>query len=632
MTSSETLRSVEEDDSTAKKKRDLFYDVYGPEGKAEVVFNSPEDNSVLDLKDIQGLVTWVLGEGFMPSWVFIKNKPLIPKVVMLYMPGLDAALFLSLSKMLHNLKKICGKPRPVLALSCVSDSMQTIDALLTCKMKRKRDENRPALTSHQEEGSHDTDSLTFTELTKDIPFPVTYYTLTEKELEENGYSLNQPGFLSTLPAPPGSPFHEMLALDCEMCITNEGFELTRITLVDIKGQWQIWRSAIAKCLGCNTQILAKYERCYPESDVKHGYKVCDFHGSSHKFSAVIPLLRNRLTVLIDRLVKPSNAIIDYNTRFSGITPEMLNGVTTSLRDIQELFLKFVYEETILVGHSLENDLLALKISHELIIDTAVLYRHPRGTSHKKALRFLAKKFLAREIQQSTNGHDSIEDARATLELALLKIRNGKVQPSYQQGPDFGSPPSFTRKKFLSILSESGKTSSLIDDISIVKRYASESSNAIPVISDDEALAKTKKEVKNDKVHFIWTQFSELHSYLKKQAEDSDSLNERLAEMMALQTCQNNSAKQKGFKLKAPAELKEIMARMDARIYNLYLSLPTNAMMIIFTGHGDTAIVRRLRRMLAEQNESNLCREKIVETLAEFQAQAEVALCFVGVKH
>jgi len=63
-------------------------------------------------------------------------------------------------------------------------------------------------------------------------------------------------------------------------------------------------------------------------------------------------------------------------------------------------------------------------------------------------------------------------------------------------------------------------------------------------------------------------------------------------MMALQTCQNNSAKQKGSKLKAPAELKEILARMDARIQNLYLSLPTNAMMIIFTGHGDTAIVRR----------------------------------------
>lgn len=100
------------------------------------------------------------------------------------------------------------------------------------------------------------------------------------------------------------------------------------------------------------------------------------------------------------------------------------------------------------------------------------------------------------------------------------------------------------------------------------------------------------QVKNGKVHFIWTQFSELHSYLKKQAEDSESLNRRLAEMMALGTCQNNAAKGKGFKLKASDELKEILARMDARIQNLYLSLPKNAMLIICTGHGDTAIVCR----------------------------------------
>jgi RNA exonuclease 1 len=64
----------------------------------------------------------------------------------------------------------------------------------------------------------------------------------------------------------------------------------------------------------------------------------------------------------------------------------------------------------------------------------------------------------------------------------------------ETGPGFGAPPSFMRKKLLSILGESGKTSSMIDDISIVKRFASESSNAIPVTSDEDALAKTIKEV------------------------------------------------------------------------------------------------------------------------------------------
>lgn len=93
--------------------------------------------------------------------------------------------------------------------------------------------------------------------------------------------------------------------------------------------------------------------------------------------------------------------------------------------MQRDFLNLVHKETVLVGHSLENDLIALKISHDLVVDTAVLYKHPRGGSHKSALRILAKRFLSREIQQSGNGHDSIEDARATMELALLKIKHGK---------------------------------------------------------------------------------------------------------------------------------------------------------------------------------------------------------------
>ncbi len=49
-------------------------------------------------------------------------------------------------------------------------------------------------------------------------------------------------------------------------------------------------------------------------------------------------------------------------RFSGLTAENMEGVTTTLRDVQAMLLSMISDKTILIGHSLESDLVALKVS------------------------------------------------------------------------------------------------------------------------------------------------------------------------------------------------------------------------------------------------------------------------------
>ena len=50
------------------------------------------------------------------------------------------------------------------------------------------------------------------------------------------------------------------------------------------------------------------------------------------------------------------------SRWSGLDADDLKGVTTSLREVQAVLLDKFSSDTILVGHSLESDLKALRVS------------------------------------------------------------------------------------------------------------------------------------------------------------------------------------------------------------------------------------------------------------------------------
>lgn len=58
-------------------------------------------------------------------------------------------------------------------------------------------------------------------------------------------------------------------------------------------------------------------------------------------------------------------------RFSGVTAEDLDSATITLRDVQAVLLSMFSAESILIGHSLESDLLALKV-HSLEKDVLLL--------------------------------------------------------------------------------------------------------------------------------------------------------------------------------------------------------------------------------------------------------------------
>ncbi|KAA0158581.1 hypothetical protein FNF31_05332 [Cafeteria roenbergensis] len=134
--------------------------------------------------------------------------------------------------------------------------------------------------------------------------------------------------------------------------------------------------------------------------------------------------------LLDRLVRPALPVRDFVTQYSGITPAMLaeDGPATDLETARGELVALLdaLPCAVLAGHSLENDLRALKLVHTRLLDTSVLFEHRRGWPRRNKLSFLTQRHLGRSIQAASPavGHCSSEDALASLELVLLRLWRG----------------------------------------------------------------------------------------------------------------------------------------------------------------------------------------------------------------
>lgn len=153
---------------------------------------------------------------------------------------------------------------------------------------------------------------------------------------------------------------EAVGIDCEMGFTTNGFELLRVTAMDfISGE-----------------------------------------------------------EVLDILVRPKGKILDLNTRWSGVAE--IKEEALSFEDLITLLGEVIDCNTILVGHGLENDLNAMRLIHENVVDTAVLYPpHKASPSFRFSLKQLSFQYLSRNIQSGE--HDSGEDSLAAIDVAKYFI-------------------------------------------------------------------------------------------------------------------------------------------------------------------------------------------------------------------
>ncbi|CEP24780.1 unnamed protein product [Cyberlindnera jadinii] len=283
-----------------------------------------------------------------------------------------------------------------------------------------------------------------------------------------------------------------------------------------------------------------------EHDGSHTFAMdCEMcESKTGKVLTRISLIDFTETVLIDEYVKPEEEITDYLTKYSGITEELLKDVTTTLKDIQKKIQSIVSSKDYLIGHSLENDLNVMKIMHPNIVDTSLIFEHPRGPPFKSSLKYLTKQYLKRVIQEGE--HDSVEDSKACLELVKLKLSEGGLLGKVIDG-----------ELIFNDLMKIDKKALILD----FQRVQAEQNRYITCLNDDDVVAKT---------------ISKIAEY--------DLI---VANLKEVEFAQENGQ----FTEESKSELYN---RLNDRLRSIYESIPPNSLVAFSMCHGDQTTLKQMR--------------------------------------
>ncbi|CDO66163.1 exoribonuclease, putative [Plasmodium reichenowi] len=339
---------------------------------------------------------------------------------------------------------------------------------------------------------------------------------------------------------------------------------------------------------CNEENLIDVTN-YGEFDLDNIYSIdcemCETTNHQRELTK-ITVVDAYMNIIYDSYVIPDNKITNYLTLYSGINESTLENVTTKLKDVQEHLKKFLNKKSILIGHSLENDLHALKIAHNYVIDTSIIYCNS-GYYPKPSLFQLSKKHL-NIIMKRENGHNSIDDAKISMFLALKKMSefdSNEFSTFYEALPTFFNKDNFVQVKN-SILCEEDicykyeKSLCIFDSKNkyieerIPKNFLKNSFYCV-CENDEECTENLIMNIKNE---------NKLKNYILILRDYENLCNDKI--FNCIQNVHNSNFKiedsEKIFEVPSRVETNEVLKKISANIEKIYSNMSKNDVLILLS--------------------------------------------------